>query len=212
MIDISDLRREFLLKSLDEKDVSPDPIVQFESWLREAIESNIMEPNAMALATVGLDLRPSCRIVLLKKVNNDGFVFFTNYDSRKGDQIDANPYCALTFAWHELERQVRIEGRVEKLSSEGSDAYFEVRPVASKLGTWASPQSKKIPNRLYLEELVFAFDSKFKNKSIKRPENWGGYILKPSLIEFWQGRASRLHDRVQYDWSHSSWTISRLAP
>lgn len=212
MIDIYDLRREFRLKTLDEKDVSVDPLSQFEFWFKEAVEANALEPNAMALATVGYDLKPSCRIVLLKKVQSEGFVFFTNYESKKGIQIEQNPYCALTFVWHELERQVRIEGIVEKLSEKDSDQYFEVRPVASKLGAWASPQSVEIPNRAYLENLVADFELKFKDTEIKRPHNWGGYIVKPRLIEFWQGRESRLHDRIQYSLIDSNWSIKRIAP
>lgn len=212
MIDISTLRREFVLKTLDEKDVDTNPIVQFEKWFREAIDSQVLEPNAMSLATVGTNMRPSCRVVLLKKVKSDGFVFFTNYNSRKGHQITENPYCALTFMWHELERQVRIEGYIEKLPSEESDDYFEVRPTASKLGAWASPQSEEIPNREYLEGLVSDFEQRFEGKEIKRPLNWGGYIIKPTLIEFWQGRASRLHDRIQYFLEGDSWSIKRIAP
>ncbi|HCO67132.1 MAG TPA: pyridoxamine 5'-phosphate oxidase [Dysgonomonas sp.] len=212
MMNISDLRKEYSLKTLDERDVLPDPLGQFELWLGEAVNADVMEANAMCLSTVGKDLRPSSRFVLLKQVRYDGFVFFTNYESRKADQIDENPYCALTFFWSELERQVRIEGTVEKLSAEDSDAYFEMRPEKSKLGAWASPQSRIISGRRYLEIMVEDFESTFANSEIPRPDVWGGYVVKPVLIEFWQGRPSRLHDRIQYKLGESQWQINRLAP
>lgn len=212
MIDISDLRRDFTLKTLDTKDVLLNPIQQFEVWFKEAIEAQVLEPNAMNLATVGLNMKPSSRIVLLKQVRNEGFVFFTNYDSRKAKQLNENPNCALTFIWNELERQVRVEGHVEKLSAEESDSYFERRPIGSKLGAWSSPQSAIIPNREYLENLVADFEHKFVNVEINRPDNWGGYLVKPVLVEFWQGRKSRLHDRIQYVYVNNLWKINRLAP
>lgn len=212
MINIFDLRRDFTLKTLDEKEVLPNPINQFEIWLKEAIEAEALEPNGMNLATVGLDLKPSSRVVLLKQVRSEGFVFFTNYESRKAKQIDENPNCALTFIWNELERQVRIEGRVEKILPEESDSYFERRPVASKLGAWSSPQSTVIPDREYLENLVANFERRFADIEIERPGNWGGYLICPTLIEFWQGRANRLHDRIQYILENKSWLINRLAP
>ena len=212
MIDISDLRRDFTLKALDVKDVLPDPVQQFEIWFNESLEAEVLEPNAMNLATVGLDLRPSSRVVLLKQVRNGGFVFFTNYDSRKAKQIAENPNCALTFIWNELERQVRIEGRVEKILPEESDFYFERRPIGSKLGAWSSPQSSIIPSREYLEGLVADFEKKFADVEIQRPDNWGGYLVRPTLVEFWQGRESRLHDRIQYSNVNDGWKINRLAP
>lgn len=212
MIDLFDIRRDFTLKTLDENDAIPNPIEMFERWFNEAVESEVLEPNAMNLATATPDGRPSSRIVLLKQIKPAGFIFFTNYDSKKAQQIAANKYCALDFVWNELERQVRIEGTVEKISSEESDSYFEVRPTKSKLGAWASPQSQVIPNREYLEKLVIDFESKFANKIITRPDNWGGYIVKPFLIEFWQGRKSRLHDRIQYTLTNKEWKIERLAP
>lgn len=212
MIDISDLRRDFTLKTLDVEDVLSDPIQQFEIWFKESIEAQALEPNAMNLATVGLNLKPSSRVVLLKQVRSDGFVFFTNYDSRKAKQMDENPNCALSFIWNELERQVRIEGRVEKILPEESDSYFERRPIGSKLGAWSSPQSSIIPNREYLENLVADFELKFADIEIKRPDNWGGYLVKPILVEFWQGRKSRLHDRIQYSYVDNEWKINRLAP
>jgi len=212
MMDIFDIRKEFTLKALDEKDISNDPLSQFEVWYEEASRSQVQEPNAMCLATTGTDMKPSARMVLLKQVKDNGFVFFTNYDSKKALQIEQNSYCALTFAWIELERQVRIEGSVEKLSPEDSDAYFERRPAASRLGAWASPQSEVIPDRKYLESLVEKFEKEFPGDVIPRPENWGGYIVKPVLIEFWQGRPNRLHDRIQYSFDNGKWIIKRLAP
>lgn len=212
MVDISDLRRDFTLKTLDAEDVLPNPIQQFEVWFQESIEARVLEPNAMNLATVGFDLKPSSRVVLLKQIRSEGFVFFTNYDSRKAQQMAENPNCALTFIWNELERQVRIEGRAEKIYPEESDAYFERRPVGSKLGAWSSPQSTIIPSREYLEMLVADFEQRFEGIDIKRPENWGGYLVKPVLIEFWQGRKSRLHDRIQYTHLEGDWKINRLAP
>lgn len=212
MIDISDLRRDFTLKTLDTKDVLSNPIQQFEVWFNEGVEAQVLEPNAMNLATVGFDMKPSSRIVLLKQVRNEGFVFFTNYESRKAKQLDENPNCALTFIWNELERQVRIEGRVEKILPGESDSYFERRPEGSKLGAWSSPQSTIIPSREYLENLIADFEQKFVGVEITRPDNWGGYLVRPHLVEFWQGRKSRLHDRIQYVYVNNLWKISRLAP
>lgn len=212
MIDISDLRRDFTLKTLDVSDVLSDPIQQFEVWFKEGIEAQVLEPNAMNLATVGKDMKPSSRIVLLKQVRSEGLVFFTNYDSRKARQLDENPNCALTFIWNELERQVRLEGYAVKISPEESDSYFERRPIGSKLGAWSSPQSAIIPNREYLENLVADFERKFADVEIKRPANWGGYLVRPTLVEFWQGRKSRLHDRIQYTYVNNKWVVDRLAP
>ncbi|PXV63310.1 pyridoxamine 5'-phosphate oxidase [Dysgonomonas alginatilytica] len=212
MINIFDLRRDFTLKTLDEKDVLLNPIAQFEVWFKEAIEAETLEPNAMNLATVGLDMKPSSRVVLLKQIRSEGFVFFTNYESRKAKQMNENPNCALSFIWNELERQVRIEGRVEKILPEESDLYFERRPVASKLGAWSSPQSEIIPDREYLEGLVADFEHRFSAGEISRPDNWGGYLVRPVLVEFWQGRSNRLHDRIQYIYENNDWQINRLAP
>lgn len=212
MANLFDLRRDFTLKTLDETDLLPDPMELFKLWLDEAIFVKTMEPNAMNLATADKDGRPSSRIVLLKQLRPDGFVFFTNYASKKAKQINENKYCALNFVWHELERQVRVEGIVEKVSETESDLYFEMRPAKSKLGAWASPQSKVIPNRSYLEQLMVDFSSRFRGVEIHRPQNWGGYILKPHLIEFWQGRSNRLHDRIQYLLTEKGWHMERLAP
>lgn len=212
MKNLFDIRRDFTLKSLDEKDILPNPMDMFEQWFSEAVKAEALEPNAMNLATAIPNGKPSSRIVLLKQINPDGFVFFTNYDSKKAQQIKENKYCALNFVWHELERQVRVEGTVEKISEADSDSYFEVRPAKSKLGAWASPQSRPIPDRAYLERLMADFENKFSGKEISRPDNWGGYIVKPSLLEFWQGRSNRLHDRIQYTLDGKQWKIERLAP
>ncbi|MBF0759853.1 pyridoxamine 5'-phosphate oxidase [Dysgonomonas mossii] len=212
MTDLFNIRRDFTLKTLDESDVLSDPMDMFEQWLNEAIIAKALEPNAMNLATATPDGKPSSRMILLKQIKPQGFVFFTNYDSKKAYQITLNKYCALTFVWNELERQVRIEGIVEKTSDAESDSYFEVRPAKSKLGAWASPQSRAIPDRKYLEGLIKEYESKFKDKDIVRPQNWGGYIVKPYLIEFWQGRSNRLHDRIQYVLEDGVWEVERLAP
>lgn len=212
MIDLFNLREDFSQTKLSESDALPDPIEMFELWLNEAIERMVKEPNAMNLATVGGDLKPSSRIVLLKQFRKEGFVFFTNYESKKAKQLAENPQCALNFTWLELERQIRIEGYAEKVSACESDSYFEIRPVNSRLGAWASPQSEIIPNRDHLNKLLAEYNRKFEGKEVERPENWGGYIIKPTLFEFWQGRSSRLHDRIQYSLSDQSWIINRLAP
>lgn len=210
--DISAIRKEYLITQLNEDDVQSDPLKQFEQWLNEAVESNVNEPTAMTLATSTFEGKPSARVVLLKGVSPEGFSFFTNYDSKKGKQILQNPYGALVFFWPELERQVRIEGKVSKLTDKQSDEYFKTRPEGSKIGAWASPQSQVIPNRKYLENLKSDFHEEFSKRTIKRPPNWGGYVLAPTCIEFWQGRADRLHDRIQYTLTNGVWTIERLAP
>ncbi|MBN1989110.1 MAG: pyridoxamine 5'-phosphate oxidase [Bacteroidales bacterium] len=210
--DISAIRKEYLITQLNEDDVQSDPLKQFEQWLNEAVESNVNEPTAMTLATSTFEGKPSARVVLLKGVSPEGFSFFTNYDSKKGKQILQNPYGALVFFWPELERQVRIEGKIAKLTDKQSDEYFKTRPEGSKIGAWASPQSQVIPNRKYIENLKSDFHEEFSKRTIKRPPNWGGYVLAPTCIEFWQGRADRLHDRIQYTLTNGIWTIERLAP
>ncbi len=211
-IAIADIRRDYKLQSLNETDVATNPIDQFTSWWDEAIASNIDEVNAMILATATPSGKPSARIVLLKGYNENGFTFFTNYNSHKGKEIEANPYASLVFFWKELERQIRIEGFIEKTSAAESDAYFNSRPIGSKIGAWSSPQSSVISNRRILEENEQTYKATFGN-NVTRPPHWGGYILKPNLIEFWQGRSSRLHDRLQYTLQHNgSWLIERLAP
>ncbi|MGE0929815.1 pyridoxamine 5'-phosphate oxidase [Peijinzhouia sedimentorum] len=212
--DIAAIRQEYTLKSLDEREVSKDPIKQFNNWLTEALDSLLHEPTAMHIATVDANGRPSGRIVLLKGVENNGLVFYTNYDSRKGKELIKHPQACITFFWPELERQIRIEGVVEKVSPEMSDEYFNSRPVSSRLGAIASPQSKKIKSRDTLEAEFSKVIDSFKDREIVRPENWGGFILNPDYFEFWQGRSSRLHDRIVYEQNENSkdWTIGRLAP
>ncbi len=211
-INIADIRKDYKLKSLLENDIHPDPIKQFKIWWDEAVESNVQEINAMTLATCTKDAKPSARIVLLKGINNNGFVFFTNYESKKGNELEENPNAALIFFWKELERQIRIEGTVKKLSDKESDEYFVIRPEQSRIGAWSSPQSKVIKNRRVLEETFEKYTLHFSDGVILRPPNWGGYIINPALIEFWQGRPNRLHDRLQYTANNNEWIIERLAP
>jgi len=210
---IADIRRDYKLESLNEGDVAADPIQQFTIWWDEAIKSEIDEVNAMTLATSTKDGFPSARIVLLKGYDERGFVFFTNYESDKGKELADNPHAALVFFWKELERQVRIEGLVEKVSAEESDAYYQSRPAGSRIGAWASPQSEVISDRQIIEKNVLAYGEKFGTGFIPRPAHWGGYIVKPTFIEFWQGRSSRLHDRILYTVSdNGNWKKERLAP
>ena len=211
-LNIADLRREYKRASLSETDVDPDPLRQFGSWLQQAIAAKLPEPTAMTLATVGGDGTPAARIVLLKGADAAGFVFFTNYESRKGAELSAHPEAALLFHWVELERQVRIEGTASKLVPEDSDAYFASRPHLARIGAWASPQSRVIPDREWLEREVAAARDRFPGEQVPRPPHWGGYRVEPRTIEFWQGRASRLHDRLRYGRDGGSWRIDRLAP
>lgn len=208
---LSEIRKEYTTKSLDVNDVSTDPIRQFKSWLEEAIDSEVPEVNAMCLSTLGLDGFPNSRIVLLKEVDQ-GFVFFTNYESEKGREIAATPKASITFFWPELERQVRIKGTLEKVDAEVSDRYFHSRPRASQIGAWASPQSQSIPDRQVLTDRQSQFEQKFSTEELTRPSHWGGYRLNPFRIEFWQGRPSRLHDRICYTQAEDGWQITRLAP
>jgi len=213
LVNIADLRREYLRAALSEGDVDPDPVRQFERWLAEAIRAEVPEPTAMTLATADAAGRPSARIVLLKGTGADGFVFFTNYESRKGAELAARPDAALLFHWVELERQVRAEGRVTRVGGGESDAYFATRPPPSQIGAWASPQSRVIADRGWLErEFAAAKERVGDGATIPRPPHWGGYRLEPAAMEFWQGRASRLHDRIRYRREDARWRVERLAP
>jgi pyridoxamine 5'-phosphate oxidase len=211
--DISALRRNYSRQSLSQADVLPDPLAQFARWFEEAMQSQLAEPNAMTLATADLRGRPSARTVLLKGVDTEGFVFYTNYESRKGDDLAANPQAALLFTWLELERQIRIEGRVEKVSPAESLAYFQSRPLGSQIGAWASPQSRVISDRDVLESRVAQLQAEHAGaETLPLPPFWGGYRLRPDWLEFWQGRESRLHDRIGYRLEDGLWSIRRLAP
>jgi len=213
-LNIADLRRDYARAELTETDVDADPRLQFERWIAEAIKAALPEPTAMTLATADVAGRPSARIVLLKGASADGFVFFTNYQSRKGRELDMRPEAALLFHWIELERQVRIEGLVRKVPPAESDRYFASRPEPARIGAWASPQSRAIPDRAWLEREFAAAKLRFEQGEggIPRPPHWGGYRLMPTAMEFWQGRPSRLHDRIRYERANGSWRIERLAP
>lgn len=212
-VDLENLRQDYSAATLTEKEVSREPIKQFDKWFNQAVEADIHEPNAMTLATATHDGRPSARIVLLKGFNNDGFMFYTNYLSRKGKEMAKNPLVSAVFFWGELERQVRIEGTIEKLSREQSEAYFRSRPKKSQLGALASAQSQEIEGRKELEAKMAALEIEYADKEAPKPSYWGGYIIKPRLVEFWQGRRSRLHDRLVYKKiDNKNWKIVRLAP
>jgi pyridoxamine 5'-phosphate oxidase len=210
---IADIRKEYLRASLDVTTVNKDPITQFETWFYEAIKADVIEPNAMNLATVNEQGKPSSRIVLLKGIENRKFLFYSNYQSKKGKELDANSACALTFFWPDLERQVRIEGIAERVTAEVSEAYFQTRPRGSQVGAWASPQSSLVKDRSILEERFIQIEKKFEGVSVlPKPHQWGGYQVDAFLLEFWQGRASRLHDRIQFTRVDNVWNIHRLAP
>ncbi|MEO7350288.1 MAG: pyridoxamine 5'-phosphate oxidase [Marmoricola sp.] len=208
------LRREYGDQGLDVPDLAPDPISMFRRWLDDTVQSGLHEPNAMVVTTVSAEGRPSARMVLLKSVDVRGFVFYTNYDSRKGGEIDANPAVALLFPWHDLQRQVRVEGTAERVSLEESEAYFSSRPRDSQLGAWASPQSREVASRSELDELYEEVEERFEDSvGVPVPPQWGGFRVRPEVVEFWQGRKGRMHDRLVYrreDGDH--WSTARLAP
>ncbi len=213
MTKIADIRKDYKLQALLETDIAPDAILQFDKWWDDAVKSEIDEVNAMTLATATADGVPSARIVLLKGYDKNGFVFFTNYQSSKGKELAENPNACLVFFWKELERQVRITGSAEKISTEESIAYFNQRPDGSKIGAWASPQSLAVAGKAWLKETFDYYRERFKHGEIPKPPHWGGYRIKPNKIEFWQGRPSRMHDRFQYTLqTDGTWKIERLAP
>ena len=211
---LADLRQDYRLQALDLPDVLPDPIKQFEKWFDDVLKAEILEPNSMVLATATREGIPSARVVLLKNLSEAGFTFYTNYASRKGRELEKNPHAALCFNWLELQRQVRIEGTIEKVPEDISKAYFDIRPYASRIGALSSPQSQVVPDRKFLEETEKKFRSDFPESApVPKPINWGGYLVKPTDIEFWQGRRSRLHDRLVFILQkNNSWKIERLAP
>lgn len=209
---IADLRKEYSLAGLSEADAGDDPFALFHRWFNQAVAAELTDPNAMILATCTPNGLPSARAVLLKALDDRGFTFFTNYDSRKGHEMAANPHVALVFLWHQLERQVRVEGIVEKVSAAESDEYYAKRPLGSRLGAWASPQSAVIPNREFLEKAHAELMAKYPDGNPPRPPNWGGYRVIPEVIEFWQGRPSRLHDRIRFTRTPTGWKRERLAP
>lgn len=208
---LKELRTNYNIDSLDISTVSPNPISQFESWMSFALGQKVHEPNAMNLATVNHKGRPSSRIVLLRGVSMHGFTFYTNYESKKGKDLSKNNFAALNFFWPQLEKQIRIEGKIEKVPAQISDDYFKSRPLESRIGAIASKQSSEIPSRDFLEQTISELNEKFKSE-VPRPENWGGYILRPDYFEFWQGRSNRLHDRICYSLNNKEWKISRLSP
>lgn len=211
-VTIADLRQDYRRQRLLEKDIDPSPLVQFQTWFAEAVRAQLPEPNAMTLATVGFDGMPAARMVLLKDADEQGFVFFTNYRSRKGLELAKTPLAALVFWWAELERQVRIEGTVSPISSIESDRYFQTRPIGSQWGAWASQQSQVLDSYQQLEEKLEVVKATYGEANVPRPEHWGGYRLEPRLIEFWQGRPNRLHDRLCYTQEGNTWQIQRLFP
>lgn len=209
---IQSLRQDYRSAELNEKDADKNPIKQFEKWFEAALQAQIYEPNVMTLATADKNGKPNARIVLLKGFNEQGFSFYTNYLSTKGKELKKNPQACLVFFWAELERQVRIEGKVEKLDKETSEAYFHSRPKESQIGAIASPQSQIIADRNVIENKVEELTAAYQDKTIPKPAHWGGYIVKPTVIEFWQGRSSRLHDRIRYELINGKWQTNRLAP
>ena len=210
--DIASIRRDYQMASLDEAASAAHPMDQFTHWWEEATTSNIDEVNAFVLSTIDANRAPASRVVLLKGYTPEGFIFFTNYDSDKGKEVAANPNVAMNFFWKELERQVRITGTIKKISAEESAEYFHSRPLGSQVGAWSSPQSQVIPNRAFLEKSFEENTEKYKEGIVPLPPHWGGYIVHPTQVEFWQGRSSRLHDRIRYSFENHQWTKVRLAP
>ena len=208
----TDLRKEYLSSSLDEKSINADPFKQFSNWFEDAVNAEVEEPNAMVLSTADLMGNVSARVVLLREVDKGGFVFFSNYQSRKASQLESNPQAALTFHWHVPERQIRVEGKVKKITRTESVAYFNSRPYESRVSACISPQSAIIPDRSFLEAMREGFILDLNGQPPQCPDNWGGYRLKPALVEFWQGREGRLHDRLRYLRSGNKWNLERLAP
>jgi len=213
MKDLASIRTEYTKATLDQHTIAPNPLDQFDAWFNEAVTAQVNEPTAMNLATVNVHGRPSSRVVLLKGIENGKFVFYTNYQSSKGHDLDQNPACALTFFWPELERQVRIEGITQRIDQKRSEEYFHSRPRGSQIGAWASPQSNPISGREILEERVKQLEERFKGQEVvPKPQQWGGYEVDALMLEFWQGRPSRLHDRILYAKTDNVWKVNRLAP
>lgn len=210
--ELNDLRREYAAGGLRESDLEPDPLSMFRHWMQDALRAGLYEPNAMVVATVDATGTPAQRIVLLKRIDERGYVFFTNYSSRKGEELAANPRASLLFPWQQLERQVRVEGTVSRLSEAENDAYFATRPRGSQIGAWASPQSQVIPDRTTLDRRYDEVAERFGEGDIPRPQHWGGFCVEPEVVEFWQGRLGRMHDRLRYRRTADGWVTERLAP
>ena len=210
--ELSDLRREYAVGGLDESDLASDPVTMFRTWMHGTLTAGLHEPNAMVLATVSTDGRPTSRIVLLKGLDERGFVFYTNYSSRKAVELEANPACGLLFPWHSLERQVRVDGTATRLTPHENDVYFAARPRASQLGAWASPQSEVVADRAELDRRYAEMLARFAEETVPTPPHWGGYRVEHTSVEFWQGRRGRMHDRLRYRRTPAGWTTERLAP